>query len=273
MRYQYVFFSIFMCVAFGLQGADYDIYPSFSNVEDDGSSSPSSRIDMRQILKGVGAVFGIGGGAYGGYRLAKKAYINVKKRSKRGVTTSLIDGIDEFHGGKVNVTMIEEMRKEQEELWRFVHSLFKNQEGMTAKLEKKMDDLSSESTLKEVEESFNVKISDLSRRLQLVEARLEIIEELKTSKKPAIDEGIIQNMIQQETKELSTAMITLKKEIKNQMVNSLKDYDDAVLEKIRFFGEDIKKLIKKNDQNENISKNKNTKSKLQQTAPLKSKPK
>jgi hypothetical protein len=262
-----------MCVAFGLQGADYDIYPSFSNVEDDGSSSDSSSMNMRQMLSGVGAVVGIGGGAYVGYRLAKKAYINIKKGSRKAVAASLTDGIDEFHSMKVNVTMVEEMRKEQEELWRFVHSLFKSQEDMTAKLEKKMNELSSETIVKEVEESFTAKISDLSRRLELLEARLECVEELKTSEKPALDEDIIQNMIRQETKELSNAMIILKKETKNQMLNYLKDYDDAVVQKIKFFGEDIKKLMKKNDQNESISKNKNIKSKLQHTAPIKPKPK
>jgi len=262
-----------MCVAFGLQGADYDIYPSFSTVEDDSSSSASSNMNILQMLRGVGAVAGIGGGAYVGYRLAKKAYIKIKKGSKEAVAASLTYGKEDFNGMKVNVTMIEEMRKEQEELWRFVHSLFKSQEGMTEKLEKKMNDLSSETIVREVEESLTAKMSDLSKRLELLETRLEAVVELKTSEKPALDEENIQNMIRQETTELSNAMIILKKETKNQMVSWLKDYDDAVVEKIRFFGEDIKKLVKKNDQNESISKNKTIKPKSQQAAPIKSKPK
>ena len=267
MRFLYICFSIIISATFGLQGADFDIYPSFSNIEDETpADSTEGGVGIGRVLSRVGVTLGVAGGvagsAYIGFGLAKRVLNHLKKKSDTSWTDDLkaYDMRSVSGGGSqsnVNTTMIDEMKKEQEELWRFIHSLFKNQEEMMVKLDKSMNSGVSESALKELGESFDFKISDLSRRLDTLETRLKSVEkELPDKNQITLTQENVQGIIQSETKEISNAMVLLKKEIKNQMLKWLKDHDDAMVEKIRYFGEDIKKLVKnenssKNDKNEN----------------------
>ena len=87
---------------------------------------------------------------------------------------------------------------------------------MMVKLEKSLNSGIPESTLRDLEESFDSKISDLSRRLEMIDSKLKGIE------KDIPDKGLeqltkesVQGIIEIETKEISKSIIVLKKEIKN----------------------------------------------------------
>lgn len=251
MRLIHICLAIIISATFGLRGVDFDIYPSFNSADDDDSLSSNSpdAIDIGRVLTKLGATIGVGGGAYIGFQLVRKAYRHLRKSSdskskswaedliKSNVVATTVPG--------VNVTMIEEMKKEQEELWRFIHSLFKNQEEMMVKLEKSINSGIPESMLKELEESFDSKIADLSRRLDILDSKLKGIEKDmpdKDSERLTVES--VQSIVGTETKEIYNSMVILKKETKNQMLKWLKEHDDAIVEKIRYFGEDIKKLVK-----------------------------
>ena len=251
MRLLYICFAVIISATFGLQGVDFDIYPNFNSIDDEDSSSVISLdgANFKRVLSGLGTTISIGGGAYIGFRLVRKVYRHFR-RNFHSTSTSWAEDMVKSNMvativPSINVTMIEEMKKEQEELWRFIHSLFKNQEEMMVKLEKSLNSGIPESTLRDLEESFDSKISDLSRRLEMIDSKLKGIE------KDIPDKGLeqltkesVQGIIEIETKEISKSIIVLKKEIKNQMLRWLKEHDDAIVEKIRFFGEDIKKLVK-----------------------------
>lgn len=249
---------LFMVVsaAFGLQGADFDLYSSFSSPDEEADKSTPISTDglaVDQILIRVGATIGIGGSAYIGFQLVKKLFKNLRKSST--TKASLREPSDYFQNERidntgVNATTMAEMKKEQEELWRFIHSLFKNQEEMMAKLEKSSSSSVSESIIRELEESFNSKIREVSKRLDMVESKLKGIERdvSELSQTSSSTQERFQGLIRREVEEISNSMVILKKEIKNQMLKWLKEHDDAIVEKIRFFGEDIKQLVK----NDNI---------------------
>ena len=251
MRLLYICFAVIISATFGLQGVDFDIYPSFNNIDDDDSSSliALDSVNFRKVLSSMGTTISIGGGAYIGFRLVRKAYRHLKRNS-HSTSTSWAEDMVKSNvvttiSPNVNVTMIEEMKKEQEELWRFIHSLFKNQEEMMVKLEKSMNSGISESMIKDLEESFDSKISDLSRRLEMIDSKLKGIEkDIPDKDLEQLTKESVQGIIEIETKEISKSIVILKKEIKNQMLRWLKEHDDAIVEKIRFFGEDIKKLVK-----------------------------
>jgi hypothetical protein len=244
---------LLISMACGLQGADFDIYPSFSASDDDADSSSSKSADLasrNRLLSRVGATIGIGGGAFIGFQLVKKVVKSIRRASGH-TASSLTDVENDINNQRskdasFNVTTITEMKKEQEELWRFIHSLFKNQEEMMAKLEKNVNSGVPESAVRELEESFNLKIRDISKRLDSLESKLKVLERdmPELSQKPSVTEESVQSLIQSEVSELSNSMTVLKKEIKNQMLRWLKEHDDAIVEKIRYFGEDIKKLVK-----------------------------
>ena len=251
MRFLYICLALIISATFGLQGADFDIYPSFGSLDDDDSQA-SKTVDgasMGQILTRLGATVGIGGGAYIGFKLAKSAIKHFRKSSDSS-SSSWADDI--VHSqvrvplvSSVNVTMVEEMKKEQEELWRFLHSLFKNQEEMMVKLEKSLNSGVTEKYVKELGDTFDKKIFELSQRLNSLESRLNGVEDdISDKSREQITSENVQKIIQIETKEISESMIVLKKDMKNQMLKYLKEHDDAIVEKIRFFGEDIKKLVK-----------------------------
>lgn len=249
----HVFLSLLISVACGLQGADFDIYPSFSATDDDTDPSSTKSVDgvnMNRLLGRIGTTVGIGGGAFIGFQLVKKAVKSIRRASGHTASSST-DEAQIFQNQRsmdanFNVTTIAEMKKEQEELWRFIHSLFKNQEEMMAKLEKSVNSGVPESAVRELEESFNLKIRDISKRLDSLESKLKVLERdmPELSQKPSVTEESVQSLIQSEVSEISNSMVVLKKEIKNQMLRWLKEHDDAIVEKIRYFGEDIKKLVK-----------------------------
>ena len=245
---------LFMIVsaAFGLQGADFDLYSSFSSSDEEADkSSPISTdgLAVDQILIRAGATIGIGGSAYIGFRLVRKLIKNLRKSST--TKASPREPSDYFQNERndytgVNATTVAEMKKEQEELWRFIHSLFKNQEEMMAKLEKSSTSSVSESMIRELEESFDSKIREVSKRLDMVDSKLKGVERdvFELSQTSSSTQESIQGLIRREVEEISNSMVILKKEIKNQMLRWLKEHDDAIVEKIRFFGEDIKQLVK-----------------------------
>lgn len=244
---------LLISVACGLQGADFDIYPSFGTTDDDADPSSTRSADLvsrNRLLGRIGTTIGIGGGAFIGFQLVKKLVQSIRAASDH-TSSSLTDEESEFQnqrskGSNFNVTTITEMKKEQEELWRFIHSLFKNQEEMMAKLEKNINSGVPESAVRELEESFNLKIRDVSKRLDSLESKLKVLERdmPELSQKPFVTEESVQSLIQSEVTEISNSMAVLKKEIKNQMLRWLKEHDDAIVEKIRYFGDDIKKLVK-----------------------------
>jgi hypothetical protein len=238
--------------AFGLQGADFDLYSSFSSSDEEADkSSPISTdgLAVDQILIRVGATIGIGGSAYIGFRLIKKLLKKLRKSSTSETFLREFQNERNDYTG-VNATTVAEMKKEQEELWRFIHSLFKNQEEMMAKLEKSSASGVSESMIRDLEESFDSKIREVSKRLDMVESKLKGVERdvSELSQTSSSTQENIQGLIRREVEEISNSMVILKKEIKNQMLRWLKEHDDAIVEKIRFFGEDIKQLVK----NDNI---------------------
>lgn len=255
MLFRCLFLFMVVCATFGMQGADFDMYSSFSSSDEEADkSSPISTdgLAVDQILIRVGATIGIGGSVYIAFRFAKKIFeslgkSSITKASLSGSSSYFQNERDDYIG--FNTTMVAEMKKEQEELWRFIHSLFKNQEEMMAKLEKSSTTSVSESIIRELEESFNSKIKDVSKRLDVVESKLKGFERdwSELSQKSSTSQESIQGLIRREVEEISNSMVILKKEIKNQMLRWLKEHDDAIVEKIRFFGEDIKQLVKNDD--------------------------
>lgn len=254
MRLIFIIALLFLSSSYGLQGSDYDVYPSFSNDIEDEDRKPvktSNNFPIGQTLVKLGATICMGSGVYVGYRIAQKILYKINKKSG-----SLID-INDINNTQYNITLINEMKKEQEELWRFIHSLFKNQEEMILKLDKKNDNVNvndiSDKIFKNLEESFDIKISNLSQKLNSLESKLKIIENKSDDNNRNNDilsnDNLrdIENIIKKETVDLSNSMVSLKKEIKNQMLKMLKENDDVVMEKIRFFGQDIKKLINNSD--------------------------
>lgn len=245
----------------GLQGADFDIYPSFSNSEEDSDAS-SNKIDVVSLsghFSRFSSTMSIVGGAYIGFRLAKKIYNRIRK-SSRNTTTSLMRDMDYIRSElgdetKVNGTMVSELKKEQEELWRFIHSLFKNQEEMMARLESSSSLAIPQSVIRELEESIGKTIGDLSNRVDSLETRIKVInrEMPELAQKSTLTEASVQSLIQTEIEELSNSLAGVKKEIKNQTLRWLKEHDEAMVEKIRYFGEDIKKMIKKDSTNPSIA--------------------
>lgn len=245
----------------GLQGADFDIYPSFSNSDEDSDAS-SNMVDGVSLAGHFSRFTGtlsIVGGAYIGFRLAKKIYSRIRKSSSNP-STSLTRDMEYIRNElgedtKVNVTMVSEMKKEQEELWRFIHSLFKNQEEMMARLESSSSLAIPQSVIRELEESFDKKVKEISMRLDSMETRIKAInrEMPELAQQSSLTEVSVQGMIQTEVEELSNSLAAVKKEIKNQTLRWLKEHDDAMVEKIRFFGEDIKKLIKKDSSSSSIA--------------------
>ena len=245
----------------GLQGADFDIYPSFSNSDEDSDASSNTidGVSLSGHFSRFSGTMSIVGGAYIGFRLAKKIYNRIRK-SSRNTTTSLMRDMDYIRNEfgdetKVNGTMVSEMKKEQEELWRFIHSLFKNQEEMMARLESSSSLAIPQGVIRELEESLGKKISDLSNRIDSLETRMKVINRdmPELAQKSTLTEASVQSLIQTEVEELSNSLVGVKKEIKNQTLRWLKEHDEAMVEKIRYFGEDIKKLIKKDSTNPSIA--------------------
>ena len=55
-----------------------------------------------------------------------------------------------------------------------------------------------------------------------------------------------------ETRELNDALLAVRNDVKLQMIKYLKEHDEVVVEKIKSFGKDMKKIERINDDNQQI---------------------
>jgi hypothetical protein len=280
--------SAFCLVTKAIRGGKIDSYPTFNDdfEEEDDDEKSSSSLNIGSTIIKLGASGVAAGGAYIGYKFLSKAYAKLKERKGSDIekdldSTSLSrrfdrrDDVMDSRPGNFNATMIEEMKKEQEELWRFLHSIFKSQEEIVSRLDKlstvveqnanaasgagagsgPVSPLSDES-FKELSQSFDRKLASfhssldtIQNRLQSLEDGLQSLSDTKTTGAAAgggsaITPDDVKKVVHTEVSDLVESMNVLRKEVKSNMLKMLKDHDDAVVEKLRGLGEDLKKLVK-----------------------------
>ena len=313
MRCFYLCIVVFLCAVRscgGLQAAgDYDVYSSYNYDDDEDATKNApirSSIPIGDVLKKLGILGAVGGGAYAGFhgfKLARKVLGKLYDERKERKANAAAEAAEAASIAKPNVDMekmdrssskgtkslsssssssstdvmvhagydttaLDEMKKEQEELWRFLHSLFKNQDEIIAKLDK----LPKESLVGTTSDDSNIPDStfrDFSQKVEssltLLSARLDSLDNKLTSVEDSINtysqaqhtlpstldkmkdvltSDEVKQLIKHETRELNDALLAVRNDVKLQMIKYLKEHDEVVVEKIKSFGEDMKKIVK-----------------------------
>jgi hypothetical protein len=274
-------------------------YPTFNTFDDDEVASSGdvaettrSSIPLVPALKKLVVLGALSGGVYAGVRgfkfarrtlgtaydswkgrRAGTAAAKAAARAERAKESDMVTpsepklrSTNHIATAGYNATAIDEMKKEQEELWRFLHSLFKNQDEIIARLDKIPKDASPsdgsgvpDSAFRELSQQLESSLALLTARLDSLDAKFASVDDqlttLSSSSQASRDVGAadigsgvsvdeVRQLIKSETVELTEALLLLRKEVKMQMVKFLKEHDDTVVEKIKAFGEDMKKLVK-----------------------------
>ena len=308
----YLCIVVFLCAVRscgGLQAAgDYDVYSSYSYDDDEETTKNApvrSSIAIGDVLKKLGILGAVGGGAYAsfhGFKLARRVlgrlYDERKERranaaadaSSRSKYNEDVDKADRDRRNKgtkssptsssstdviinagYDTTALDELKKEQEELWRFLHSLFKNQDEIIAKLDKLpkessggtgQDDNNSniipDSMFRDFSHKMKSSLSLLSARLDSLDNKLTSVEDQLSAvsqtqhnlpstldkMKDVLTPEEVKQLIRQETQELNDALLAVRNDVKLQLVKYLKEHDEVVVEKIKSFGEEMKKIVK-----------------------------
>lgn len=190
--------------------SDYSMYPSRSASR----KSEGPDIDMTSIIKyaSLGASF------YLGNRLAH--FLDSKFISK------FPDPIEAF-----NVTVIADLQREQEELWRIVYSISEGQgEQMSAisqATELKIREL--ESVLKDFMEKITMKLSDVERAVDQVS---EVDTKLTT----------LQSAMSQIVSDVAKYERALSA-VKESIPRILSSHDSKVIERLRSFSQEVKSIL------------------------------
>jgi septal ring factor EnvC (AmiA/AmiB activator) len=243
----FAFLTCYQCffLARALQRADFDIYPTLVSSTDNERDSGKS---IGQTILKVGNAVGFGGCAFLGFKFAQSL---LRKDNSAEVSSEYVS----------NSTVIEELKKEQEEIWRVVHSLFKSQEDKLVALDaalKERGESTSEELLniKQLESTLDTVSGKLASRIDAIESQLNALEKLSESTYAELKQSL-----QDEVKELNKTLEALRNDVTSQMLKWLKEHDNAVVEKIRLFGEDIKRLVKGSPKSKHSSSSSSSSSK------------
>ena len=257
-------------------------------------------VNLWSLLRRIGVIGTAGAGAYVGYRGCKIAHAALRKahaewkegrrtRAKKGkaaapssLLSSSLPSSDmsvesiasssiistSSNGAIFNATAVDELKKEQEELWRFLHSLFKSQDGIISRLDKlaQRDDDSPapeaaaasaavDSALREVGGRLEAglaglaaRVDELSAKVAAAEAALTALEAAEpaaaNATAPGASPDTVRQLVRAETQELAEGLQALRRDVKAQLVKALREHDDTVVEKIKVFGDDMKKFVK-----------------------------
>jgi len=270
------------------------------------------------LLRRVGVIGTTGAGTYLGYRGCKIAYKTLRKAHMQWKQDQVARGknrpapstpsskssskppsdalVEQAAGGSCesgssavaaaaaaagafNATAIDELKKEQEELWRFLHSLFKSQDGIITRLDKlaKGDEEAAngstpaagaaaaavaeataamDSALRDLGGRLEASLASLAARVDALSAQVAASEGAvatlqgaaataatnTTATGPSPD--AVKQLVRSETQELAEGLQALRRDVKAQIVKALKDHDDTVVDRIRVFGDEMKKLVK-----------------------------
>ena len=253
------------------KNVNYGNYPSFDSFYNDNNldnRKPGPSFDVGKFFGTVGLTAGFGGGVFLGYKLVKQTFIMLRNKFQ---TTSIDANL--FEDKKLSVNSIIdtsellEMKKEQEELWRFLHSIFKTQEEMIAKLSKlpvETDSRNASTVSKEVVDKsikdldivFQTRIKAVMNKLNEMEGRIKEVDERNASLIASKDESStvadnsfatpedVTKIVKTEIESFSELLTSMRGDIKSEMMKLLTEHDDTVVEKIRMFGDDVKLFVK-----------------------------
>ena len=145
---------------------------------------------------------------------------------------------------------LEELHADQEEMWRVIHNIYKDQADKLAALESASVEYKFrfETVAREAEAALSLAMAKLTIRLEGLEGRCEAIAAIPvdtitaigaTGRPTAAELEALRNELRREAEKHASAISALRLEVPSL----LEQHDKVVVSKLQQFGEDVKKLI------------------------------
>ena len=173
-------------------------------------------------------------------------------------SSSAVGGLDGKKGGgkgggrasSSSTPSLEELHADQEEMWRVIHNIYKDQADKLAALESASAEFKTrfETVAGEAEAALSLAMAKLTMRLEGLEGRCEAIAAIPvdtitatgaTGRPTAAELEALRNELRRETEKHANAINALRLEVPSL----LEQHDKVVVSKLQQFGEDVKKLI------------------------------
>ena len=212
-------------VVSSIRGADFDIYPLRDSSNDNGAEN-----SFVKVMKRIGNSVSMGGGIYFGLQLAKFANRIAQRKNSSEYGEDLA----------LNTTALEDIQKDQLELWRIVHKIYTSQSELVSNSTIVSTD-SLNTQLFQLQSNLNASLENISTRILALENQLVSIS-ANVADKNMTEIAIDGLKLKLETE--ITTMTNLIRTLETDIPNIVREHDEAMLKKLRDYSEDIKKTLK-----------------------------